>query len=169
MCPGVGLLDPMGILYLVFRGASMLFSIVVVPIYSPTSLSSLPPSSLPSLSFPFPSPSLPSASVYECPSWTGNIVASKDKVLSKGTRSSCPLWLRLDWGDRFVKISPRTYKSGKVWWLWRRGLLNVCSWEGVWNPDRCWGGIFKWVGINWAKRGEQSTQAGETACANDPR
>ena len=36
MCPGVGLLDHMVVLFLVFRGSSMLFSIVVVPIYIPT-------------------------------------------------------------------------------------------------------------------------------------
>ena len=35
-CPGVGLLDNMVVLFLVFKGTSILFSIVVVPIYIPT-------------------------------------------------------------------------------------------------------------------------------------
>ena len=34
--PGMGLLDHMVVLYLVFQGTSILFSIVVVPIYIPT-------------------------------------------------------------------------------------------------------------------------------------
>ena len=37
ICPGVGLLDHMVILFLVFCGAFILFSIVVVPTYTPTS------------------------------------------------------------------------------------------------------------------------------------
>ena len=36
ICPGVGLLDDMLSLYLVFWGISILFSTVVVPIHSPT-------------------------------------------------------------------------------------------------------------------------------------
>ena len=36
ICPGVGLQDHMLTLVLVFKGASMLFSIVSVPIYTPT-------------------------------------------------------------------------------------------------------------------------------------
>jgi len=35
-CPGVGLLDHMVVLYLVFRSTSILCSIVVVPVYVPT-------------------------------------------------------------------------------------------------------------------------------------
>ena len=37
ICLGVRLLDHMVILYLVFKGTSLLFSVVVVPIYIPTS------------------------------------------------------------------------------------------------------------------------------------
>ena len=36
ICPAAGLLDHMVVLYLVFWGTSLLFSIVVVPIYIPT-------------------------------------------------------------------------------------------------------------------------------------
>ena len=36
ICPGVGLLDGMVVLYLVFRGTSILFSMVVVSFYIPT-------------------------------------------------------------------------------------------------------------------------------------
>ena len=36
ICPGVGLLDHMVALFLVFKGISILFSIVAVPIYIPT-------------------------------------------------------------------------------------------------------------------------------------
>ena len=36
ICPGVGLLDHMAILFLVFWGASILFSMVAAPIYFPT-------------------------------------------------------------------------------------------------------------------------------------
>ena len=36
ICPGVGLLNHMVVLYLVFCGTTILFSIVVVPIYIPT-------------------------------------------------------------------------------------------------------------------------------------
>ena len=35
-CPGMGLLDPMVVLLLVFWGISILFSTVVAPIYNPT-------------------------------------------------------------------------------------------------------------------------------------
>ena len=35
ICPGVGLLDHMVVLFLVFKGPSILFSIVAVPIYIP--------------------------------------------------------------------------------------------------------------------------------------
>ena len=34
-CPGVGLLDDMVVLFLVFKGTSILFSIVSAPIYIP--------------------------------------------------------------------------------------------------------------------------------------
>ena len=36
ICPGVGLLDHMVVMYLVSSGTSVLFSIIVVPIYIPT-------------------------------------------------------------------------------------------------------------------------------------
>ena len=36
ICPGMGLLDHMVILFLVFEGTSRLFSIVAAPIYIPT-------------------------------------------------------------------------------------------------------------------------------------
>ena len=36
MCPGVGLLEHMVILFLVFRGTSLLFSTVATPTYIPT-------------------------------------------------------------------------------------------------------------------------------------
>ena len=36
MCPGVGLLDDMVVLFLVFKGTFTLFSIVAIPIYTPT-------------------------------------------------------------------------------------------------------------------------------------
>jgi len=36
VCPGVGLLDHMVVLLLVFKGTSIPFSIVIVPIYIPT-------------------------------------------------------------------------------------------------------------------------------------
>ena len=36
ICPGVGLLDGMVVLYLVFWGTSIVFAIVIVPIYIPT-------------------------------------------------------------------------------------------------------------------------------------
>ena len=36
-CPGVGLLSQMVVLFLVFLGTSVLFSIVAVPVYIPTS------------------------------------------------------------------------------------------------------------------------------------
>ena len=36
ICPGVGLLDHMVVLFLVFLGTSILFSIVAAPIYIPT-------------------------------------------------------------------------------------------------------------------------------------
>ena len=36
ICPGVGLLDHMATLFLVFKGTSILFSIVAAPIYIPT-------------------------------------------------------------------------------------------------------------------------------------
>ena len=35
-CPGMGMLDLMVVLHLVFKGTSILFSIVVVPAYIPT-------------------------------------------------------------------------------------------------------------------------------------
>ena len=37
ICPGVGLLSHVVVLFLVSKGTSMLFSIVAVPIYIPTS------------------------------------------------------------------------------------------------------------------------------------
>jgi len=36
ICPGVGLLDHMVVLFLVFKGAYTMFSAVVLPIYIPT-------------------------------------------------------------------------------------------------------------------------------------
>ena len=36
ICPGVGLLDPMVVLYLVFSGSAILFSIVAAPVYIPS-------------------------------------------------------------------------------------------------------------------------------------
>ena len=36
ICPGMGLLDHIVVLFLVFKGTSILFSITVVPIYIPT-------------------------------------------------------------------------------------------------------------------------------------
>ena len=40
--PGVGLLDHMVVVFLFFKGSSMLFSIVVVPIYIPTNSIEIP-------------------------------------------------------------------------------------------------------------------------------
>ena len=36
ICPGVGMLENMVVLFLVFLGTSVLFSIVIIPIYIPT-------------------------------------------------------------------------------------------------------------------------------------
>ena len=43
MCPGVGLLDCMAVLFLVFKGISILFSIVVVSVYIPNLFYTLSP------------------------------------------------------------------------------------------------------------------------------
>ena len=51
ICPGVGFLDHMVVLYFVFRGTSILFSIVVVPVYIPTKSVGQFPFSTPSPAF----------------------------------------------------------------------------------------------------------------------
>lgn len=51
----------------------------------------------------------------ECPPWAVSAVGSEDKVLSKWRYSSCPLGLRIYWGDRdFQNISQTLIK----WQLW---------------------------------------------------
>ena len=37
ICPGIGLLDHMVILFLIFKGTSILFSVVAAQVYIPTS------------------------------------------------------------------------------------------------------------------------------------